>query len=105
LIVDSASSLEVLKKKLVKLTKQIENIEVNAFVVSYDLTSFFEEYSFLSISDIASKIGINPSLMRQYAQGIKFPSADRVKEIESAIRQIGKELSKVKLHKAEKEYA
>jgi hypothetical protein len=105
LIIDTASTLESLKKKLAKLAKSLENVEVDSFVVSYDLTSFFEQYSFLSISEIASKIGINPSLMRQYSQGIKFPSGERVKEIESAIRQIGKELSKVKLHKAEREFA
>jgi hypothetical protein len=39
--------------------------------------------------------------MSHYASGIKFPSEERVKEIEAAIREIGKELSKVKLHKAE----
>src|SRR6476646_9855992 len=74
LIIDTASTVESLKKKLAKLAKSLENVEVDSFVVSYDLTSFFEQYSFLSISEIASMIGINPSLMRQYSQGIKFPS-------------------------------
>ena len=43
--------------------------------------------------------------MRQYSSGLKFPSEERVKEIESAIREIGKELSKIKLHKRDREYA
>jgi hypothetical protein len=101
LIVDSASTLEGLKKKLSKLARNFENVEVEDFDISYDLTSFFEQYSYLNISDIAKKTGINPALMRHYASGIKFPSEGRVKEIETAIREIGKELSKVRLHKAE----
>jgi hypothetical protein len=43
--------------------------------------------------------------MRQYSIGNKFPSADRVQEIEDAVKAIGKELSKVKLHKSQKELA
>ncbi|HEV8286848.1 MAG TPA: hypothetical protein VGQ09_21210 [Chitinophagaceae bacterium] len=105
LIVDSAPSLETLKKKIKKAINEIENIEVENFEVSFDLTSFFEQYSFLNISDIARRTNISPLMMRQYSSGIKFPSEERVKEIESAIQQIGKELSRVKLHKRDKEYA
>jgi len=39
--------------------------------------------------------------MRQYAAGIKFPSLERVKRIEGAIRSIGKELARIRLHKAQ----
>lgn len=105
LIADSASTLEVLKKKLKKLAKDFENVEIDDFDISYDLTSFFEHYSYLSISDIAGRMKINPSLMRQYAQGIKFPSESRIKEIESFIQGIGKELAKAKMHKPQREYA
>ena len=98
LIIENAPTLETLKKQLKKLIYEIENIEVEEFEVSYDLTSFFEQYSFLNISDLAKRTSINSTLMRQYAAGIKFPSIDRVKIIEQAIRSIGKELAKVKLH-------
>lgn len=37
--------------------------------------------------------------MRQYATGIKFPSEERVKQIQEAIRTIGKELAKIKIVK------
>ena len=103
LIVDSASSLEALKKKLSKAARDLEQVEIGQFDISYDLTSFFDEHSYLSISDIAQKAGINPGLMRQYASGNKFPSEQRVKEIELAIREIGKHLSRVKLHKSKRE--
>ena len=105
LIVDSASSLEALKNKLKKVINEIENVEINDFDVSFDLTSFFEEYSFLNISDIAKRANVSSLMMRQYSSGSKYPSEDRVKQIELAIREIGKELSKVKLHKKHREYA
>jgi len=105
LIVDSASTLEALKKQLKKLILEIEEVEVEDFQVSYDLTSFFTEHSYLNVSDIAKRVGINENLMRQYASGHKFPSEERVKEIQKSIREIGKELSKTNLHKPKKEYA
>ena len=36
------------------------------FSFKYDLVSFFDYFSFLNVSEIAKKAGINPSLMRQY---------------------------------------
>ena len=105
LVVDSAKTLETLKKKFKASAYEIEGVKIDDFEISYDLTSFFEQFSFLNISDIAKRTGINPGLMRQYASGVKFPSEDRVKDIEEAIRNIGKELSKIKLHKPQKETA
>ncbi len=98
LITEYAPSLDTLKKQMKKLIFEIENIEVEEFDVSYDLTSFFKQYSFLNISDIAKRTSINSTLMRQYAAGIKYPSLERVKSIETAIRSIGKELAKIKIH-------
>lgn len=105
LIYDYANNLQNLMNKLKNLIYEFEKVEVDHFEISYDLTSFFENHSYLNISDIAKRAGINPGLMRQYASGNKFPSEDRVMEIEDAIREIGKELSKVKLHKSIREYA
>lgn len=105
LIIDSAPNLETLKKQLQKLAYEFEQYKIQDFEVSFDLTSFFEEFSFLNVSDIAKRTAISPGLMRQYAAGLKFPSEDRVKEIENAIREIGKELSRVKLHKFQRELA
>ena len=98
LITEYALSLDTLKKQMKKLIFKIENIEVEEFDVSYDLTAFFEQYSYLNISDIAKRTSINSTLMRQYAAGIKYPSIERVKSIETAIRSIGRELAKIKIH-------
>ncbi len=103
LITDSANNLDALKKQLKALILNYENVKVEDFEVSYDLTSVFEQYSYLNISEVAAKAGISAGMMRQYASGNKYPSRERVRDIESAIREIGKELSKVNLHKSVKE--
>jgi hypothetical protein len=105
LIVDSASSLDSLQKKMKSLIFDFEELEINQFDISYDLTSFFQQYPFINITEIANKTGINYGLMRQYSSGNKFPSEDRVRKIEQAIRDIGKELSRIKLHKSQKQVA
>jgi len=105
LIVDSAKTLEALKKKIANLVYEFEEVQVGEFEISYDLTSFFEEYSFLNISDLAKRAGINPTLMRQYVSGNKYPSEERVQEIENAVKAIGKELTRVKLHKPQRQLA
>lgn len=101
LIYDVANSMTSLQKKLKTAVLEIENVEIEDFDVSYDLTSFFEQHSYLKITDIAKYAEINQALMRQYAAGVKYPSEDRVKQIEKAIRQIGRDLTKVKLHKSQ----
>lgn len=105
LIVDSATTLEKLKSQLKKLVFDFEDIVVTDFVLSYDLTSFFEQYPFINIAEIANKSGIAYGLMRQYCIGYKYPSEERVRKIEAAIREIGKELSKINLHKTSKAVA
>jgi hypothetical protein len=105
LITDNAKNLQTLKKQLKDLALEIEGIEIGEFEVSYDLTSFFEQHSELNVSEIANIAGINPGLMRQYASGVKYPSEERIQEIEKAIHEIGKKLTKIKLHKSQKELA
>ncbi len=107
LIYENAANLQSLKKKIKNLIYDFEEIEVESenFEVVYDLTSFFENHSYLNITEIAKRADINPGLMRQYTSGIKFPSEDRVKIIEKAIKEIGKELIRVKLHKPQRELA
>ncbi len=105
LIVDSASTLDKLKNKMKNLIFDFEELKVDDFILSFDLTTFFEQYPFINIMEIANKSGINYGLMRQYSIGYKFPSEERVRKIEDTIREIGRQLSKIKLHKAQKAVA
>lgn len=73
----------------------LNNIEFN---ISYDLEAFFEEFSELKISSIAERAGLNSSLVRQYATGNKYPSADQAKKIEEALHDLGKKLQQVAIY-------
>lgn len=65
------------------------------FEYVYDLSGFFTHYSFISPTKIARRIGINTSLMRQYALGNTYMSLAKKKQIENEIHKIGKELISV----------
>ena len=61
------------------------------FEYVYDLSGFFAHYNFISPTKMARRIGINTSLMRQYASGIAYVSYSKKKQIEREIHSIGKE--------------
>lgn len=63
-----------------------------AFEYKYDLRSFFNYFSFLNVSDIAKRAGINPSLMRQYVSGIKNAGEKTYERLAACIEQIKAEL-------------
>ena len=99
LIVESAASIPQLEIKLKKLLKAFHKLDPKYIEidVQYDITALFEEKNFLNTAIVAERAGINKSLMRQYAAGIKFPSYERVRAIEQVIHAIAKELLAVKL--------
>jgi hypothetical protein len=100
LITDYAGSITGLEKKMTKLLKDFHGIEKVSFDHSYDLSAFFEQFDFLKQSKIAELAGMNPGLLRQYASGVKNPSADQAKKIEKAVHQLAKELQSVSLYAA-----
>ena len=62
------------------------------FGYKYDLQSFFEYFSFLNVTEIAKRAGINPSLMRQYASGIKNAGEKTYDRLSSCMSVISREL-------------
>lgn len=74
-----------------------ENVQ---FEFVYDIREFFEVNDFINISKLAERSGINPSLLRQYARGIKYPGEKQIAKIQATIREIGKELTKSTLTSA-----
>lgn len=62
------------------------------FRYQYDLQSFFEYFSFLNVTEIARRAGINPSLMRQYTRGIKNAGEKTYNRLAECISNITKEL-------------
>lgn len=69
-----------------------------SFTYQYDLQSFFEYFSFLNVSAIAKKAGINPSLMRQYTRGIKNAGEKTYARLSSCMDSITRELQSASLH-------
>lgn len=97
LITDYAANIPSLEKKMARLLKDFHGLEKVKFERSYDLTVFFEEFNYLKQSKIAELAGINPGLLRQYAAGVKYPSAAQAQKIEDAVHELAKELSAVSL--------
>jgi DNA-binding transcriptional regulator YdaS (Cro superfamily) len=99
LITESASKLELLQKKIKKLLHDFHDLDPMAvhFDIAYDLTAIFSEKKYLNLSEVAQHLGINRSLMAQYAAGKKFPSTERAKDIENAIHELGRDLLGVKI--------
>lgn len=58
-----------------------------------DLQQFFQHYRVLNASFLASRIGMNPTLLSQYVQGNKRPSAKQTRRILQGIQSIGQELA------------
>jgi hypothetical protein len=99
LITSNAPTLELLQKKIRDVLHKFHDLDPNSieFDLVYDLTAVFSEKKYLNLSEVAQRLGINRSLMAQYAAGKKFPSLERAKEIEKAIHGLGRDLLKVKI--------
>lgn len=97
LLIDSAGTIPALEKKIRKALLNFEGLDTVQFEYAYDLTVFFEQFSFLNQSKIAELAGINPGLIRQYSSGHKQPSKEQVYKIEKAIREMAGRLRTVKL--------
>lgn len=74
-----------------------KSIRLEDLKLSIDLQQFFQYYNVLNAKFLAQKIGMNPTLLSQYARGIKHPSAKQKDKILKGIQRIGKELSEISL--------
>jgi len=57
------------------------------------LCKLFFEYPELNLRQVAKSAGLNTTLLQQYVDGHKKPSAERLKQIEEYLHRLGKELS------------
>lgn len=63
------------------------------FTFKYDMASFFSYFSFLNISKVAERAGINPSLMRQYVSGAAKAGEKQYERLRVAVQSFSAELS------------
>ncbi|HHU35043.1 MAG TPA: type II toxin-antitoxin system HicB family antitoxin [Bacteroidetes bacterium] len=76
-----------------KIPDELRDIK---FVYKYDLSSLFNYYPILNISQLAKAAKINVSLMHQYKAG-QYISEKQIGKIEKVLREIGTELSRIEL--------
>ncbi|WPP48910.1 helix-turn-helix domain-containing protein [Catalinimonas niigatensis] len=62
-----------------------------------DWQHFFQDYKIINAKLLAERIGLNASLLSQYAQGKKKPSPKQQQKILEGIHQIGQELAEMNL--------
>lgn len=62
-----------------------------------DLTSIFDVYPVINMKALSNRLGMNYTLMAQYASGKKKPSSKQAEKIIEGIHAIGRELSELKL--------
>lgn len=62
----------------------------------YDMSGFFLAFPFINVSEFAKFIGINPSLMRKYKNGIAKASAGRKDLIQHKLDDMVSRLSVVR---------
>lgn len=86
---DLFACLEEARQELVEQGGVPEEVR---FTYKYDLQSFFDYFSFLNITDIARRAGINPSLLRQYARGVKTAGEKTYSRLSACLTTITAEL-------------
>jgi hypothetical protein len=100
LIVEAATELGELEEKLRTLLKRFHAVDPDGvqFQYKYDLSSLFDTFDVLKISNVATLAGVNASLLRQYVTGNKQASAAQAKKIEAVIHKLGKDLASVQIY-------
>lgn len=66
------------------------------FDYKYDFSGFFKTYPIFNVSELASMVGVNASLMRRYKRGLAFASPKQREKIEAGIHSLAKQLSRVR---------
>lgn len=66
-------------------------------VFQFDLSSFFEYYSFINVTAFAKMVGINGSLMRQYKKGNTYISNAQLEKIQSFVNDMGADFQHLRL--------
>ncbi len=72
--------------------KAIPAITADNIKLVLDLASFFNFYKVINAKALSERIGMNQSLLAQYINGAKKPSAIQTRRILKGVQQIGKEL-------------
>ena len=79
------------------LSDQTSQITEKNIEFEIDLQQFFQYYRVINSKFLAKRIGMNETLLSQYVQGRKKPSAAQTSKILRGVQEIGRELSSINL--------
>lgn len=74
-----------------------KKVQINKLEFELDFKQFFEYYKIINSKHLASRIGMNESLLSQYVNGKKKPSKKQINRIVDGLHEIGKELLELTL--------
>ncbi len=95
---DFFNSVEEVKNMYTEEGKKLpEWLKDADFEFKYDISSVFNEYSFINVSKFAALIGISPSLMRHYKAGGTYISATQAQKIQDGLHGLAKKLASVNI--------
>lgn len=81
----------------IKELRDVEHIDAADIEITerkFDVGSFFSYYPFFNITAVAKFAGINPTQVRQYASGLRQPTAQKKEQLNAAIRSLIETLSR-----------
>ena len=94
---DFINSIEEMKEVYLEHDEKVPTELLETPVFKFDLSSFFEYYSFINVTAFAKMIGINGSLMRQYKKGNTYISNAQLEKIQSFINEMGADFQHLRL--------
>lgn len=94
---DFFNSMEEMKETYQEHGDEVPAELLEAPVFKFDLSSFFEYYSFINVTAFAKMIGINGSLMRQYKKGDTYISNSQLEKIQTFVNKMGADFQSLRL--------
>jgi hypothetical protein len=93
----SAESINRLDEKVRAACKKYCGLDSIIIEHTYDVTAVFEEFDFINKTGFARFIDLNPSLIRQYASGVKNPSKKQMTKILNGFFAVANQMNKIAL--------
>lgn len=94
---DFSNSIEEVKEVYIANGDEVPADLLQTPVFKFDLSSFFEYYSFINVSAFAKMVGINSSLMRQYKKGNTYISNAQLEKIQNFVNAMGADFQRLRL--------
>lgn len=94
---DFFNSIEEVKEVCQEHGDEIPAELLEEVTFKFDLSSFFEYYSFINVTAFARMVGINSSLMRQYKKGNTYISGAQLEKIQNFVNAMGADFQSLRL--------